>query len=82
MRFFLPYTMLLVATVLFLGTCSGCSRWKDKVDVPAPETISQLKQPAEVKNDKPVRIVPTVQVHYASRFCIILFTFSSRCIYL
>ena len=52
MRFFLPYTMLLVATVLFLGTCSGCSRWKDKVDVPAPETISQLKQPAEVKNDK------------------------------
>ena len=52
MRFFLPYTMLLVATVLFLGTCDSCNQWKDTVDAPVPETISQLKQPTEVKDDK------------------------------
>lgn len=51
MRIFLPYTLFMIAAALFFGTCNGCDRWKDDVEGPTSNIVSELNPAAETKDD-------------------------------
>jgi hypothetical protein len=52
MRFFLPlYIVFMIAAMLFFGSCEGCIGWKDEIESPRPDTISELSQTVEVEDN-------------------------------